>query len=164
MKKKIIIVVAFVIGITIILRQIGWLDINLYKSEFGNNQSLYTSKKNIDTKESFSFNLAFKNQDKILAQLIYDDSKSSPISIECKLEEMVYSGNYRLPFYKVFKVKYKCDITTVKSDLDKNVEGKVEGDINAKIIGLCSTKKVKDVIIKEITKSVMDVLPRHLQN
>jgi hypothetical protein len=164
MKKKIIIVVAFILGITIILNQIGWLDINLYKSELGSNQSLYTSKKNIGTKESFSFNLTFKNQDKIQAQHTYEDGKSPPISIECRLEEMVYSGNYRLPFYKVFKVEYKCNIITVEPDSGKSVEGKVEGDINAKIIGLCNSKKVKDIVLKEITKSIMNILPNHLQN
>lgn len=164
MKKKIIIVAAFIFGITIIFRQVGWFDINLYKSELGNTQSIYTSKKNIGTKESFSYILTLRNQDKILTQHIYDDGKSPRISIECKLEEMNYSGNYRLPFYKVFKVEYKCNIITVEPDSGKSVKGKVEGDINAKIIGLCNTKKVKDIVLKEITKSVMNILPNHLQN
>lgn len=162
-KKKIIIVVTFILVAIIVFRQIGWLDINLYKSQIGINQSIATHK-NTDSKESYSFNLAFKYQDKIISQYAYDDGKSPRISIDCCLEEVNYSGNYRLPFFKTFKVKYKCSVTSVKSASGINPGGTVEGNIDARIIGLCSSKKVKDIILKEITRLVMDVLPQNLKN
>lgn len=165
MKRKIIIAIAFIIGITVILRQVGLLDINFYKSWIGTNQRIVTGKRYSNSNKSFSFNLVLKNQDEILAQHLNVDGESSPsVDIECRLEEILYSGNYRLPLYKTFKVKYKCEITTVKSVSNISANGTIEGDINARIIGLCSTKKVRDIIRKEITKSIMKDLPGNLRN
>lgn len=163
MRKKIIITFSLILCVVVILRQVGLLDINLYKSQIGTNQSIITSK-GTDSKEKYSFHMVFKNQDKILGEHIYDDGKSLPINIESNLLEVNYSGNYRLPFFKSFKVKYKCDIRTLNSTSDVNVSGKIEGEINAKFIGLCSVRKVKAVILEEITKSVMNGLPGNLQN
>lgn len=163
MKKKVVIIIAVIICIIVILRQIGWLDLNLYKSEIGINQSIATSK-NIGSSESYSFNLTLKHQESILGIYTYEDGKTPKTSIECRIGDITYSGNYRLPFYKVFKVNYKCDTVTVESVSDVNVHGTVQGEINAKIIGLCSVRKVKEIVFNEITKSVMKDLPSNLQN
>lgn len=163
MKKKLIISASCILFAVIVLRMVGWIDIHLYKSELSTNQTLWSTKKGIESGNPFSYHLVLKEDDNILDELIYVDNNSPEIEIECVVNEINYSGNYFLPFIKTFKVEYKCSLTTPKSDGIRNITGGIEGDINGRIRGICSVNKVKKIVLAEIKKTVMNVLPNHIK-
>jgi hypothetical protein len=163
MKKKLIISTACILVAVIAFRMLGWIDINLYKSELSTNQTVTSSKAGMEGKTPFSYHLILREGSSIIDELKYIDGDSPSMEIECVINEINYSGNYFLPFVKNFKTKYKCSITTLEPDGFNNVTGEITGDIDGRVIGICSVKKVKKIVLAEIKKSVMDILSNRIK-
>lgn len=164
MKKKMIIGLACILVLVSVLRMVGWFDINLYKSALSTNQTVTSNKAGLEKGTPFSYHLVLRDGSSIIDELNYIDGNSPVVEVECVIDEINYSGNYFLPFIKTFKVEYKCSITTLKFDGVNSITGNIEGNIDGRIMGICSTKKVKKLVLAEIKKTIMNILPNHIKS
>ncbi len=160
-KKEILIlgILAFV-AILLALNSFGVIGLNLYKSNVGTNES---STLNLIGERS-SYNVSFEYEGKpIYEHAILKDGQPQ-IPVNMTIEKHAYSGNYFLPFYKKFSVKYggklstnrKADSQTIQGNglVDGDVNGEVTGELHAEIIGFCTMRKAREIAETHALESI----------
>lgn len=125
-------------------------------------QSTSKSQTNPGKEKHFSYHLAIKYKNMTLHSHTHLYNNLPTIEIEATLEEPVYSGNIALPLIKNFKMTYQCKFTTIKSTSGHTVDGKIEGKVTAKIHGLCSHRKAKDLAFEEAKKKIASYFQKQL--
>ena len=153
-KKLTLLVIGCVLLCLVVLREIGVVDVNLYKSILSTSQSSTKSQTNPGENKHFSYHLIVKHKLETLFRHTYMYDNLPPIEIEATQEAPVYSGNYVLPFVKNFKMTYQCEFTTTKSPSGHTVEGQLKGEVTAKVHGFCSRMKAKELAFEEAKKQI----------
>lgn len=153
---------------------IGPFGINLYKAEVSKDEVAYSLNNlalNFDA-HLYKFMYYFEDQ--------YWDSHSyggasettsanvSEIELVVNEEITAYEGNYFLPFYKNYKVKYIASLNKdVFSDTvvtSNQYAAKVEGTLNIKILGLCTLSKAKSIGKESVMNSVKEYFNNQMNN
>jgi len=106
--------------------------------------------------------VAIEYKNKTLHSHTHSYHNAPTIEIEATLEEPVYSGNNALPLVKNFMMTYHCGFTTVKSPSGHRVNGQIEGEVTAKVYGLCSHKKAKELASEEARKNIASYFQQQL--
>jgi len=161
-KKLALLVIGCVVLCLAVLREIGVVDVNLYRSALSTSQSSSKSQVRSGQEESFSFHLTLKHKNETLLNHSHSYNGLPPIEIEATLADPVYSGNCVLPLAKNFKLAYQCEFTTTKSPSGHEVNGKIEGQVTATIHGLCSRKKAKELAFDEAKKQIASYFQKQL--
>ena len=161
-KKIALIVIGCVVLCLVVLRESGVVDANLYKSTLSTTQTAVIAQTNRGEEKHFSYHLALRHKNATLDEHLHSYNNLPPIEIEATLEEPFYSGNCSLPFTKNFRMTYLCKFTTVKSPTDRTVHGKIDGEVTAKIHGLCSRRKARELAFEEAKKQVVSYLQQQL--
>lgn len=142
----------------LILREFGLIDASFYRSNLSSTRSQTTQsnrgQSNVGGKH-FSFNLTIKHHNQKLDSLSHSYNSLPPLEIEATLEEPVYSGTTALPLVKNFTMTYQCKFTTLTSPNEQSVSGTIEGKVTAKIQGLCSRKKARELAFEEAKKQII---------
>jgi hypothetical protein len=153
-KKLALLVLGCVFLCLVILREIGLVDVNLYKSMLSTSQSSNMTQVNRGQEEHFRYHLTIKHNSETLHNHTHSYDNLPRIDIEVVLEEPSYSGNWVLPLVKTFKMTYQCEFTTKDTQNVHAVNGNIEGEVTAKIHGLCSRRKAKDLAFEEAKKQI----------
>jgi len=161
-KKLALLVICCLLLSFVVLREIGVVDVNLYKSILSASQSASMDQSGPSQEKHFSYHLTIKYKNKILHNDTHLYNNLPPIEIEATLEEPVYSGNCVLPLVKTFKMTYQCEFITTKSSSGRTVEGTVEGEVTAKVHGLCSRRKAKELTFEEAKKQIVSYFQKQL--
>ena len=90
----------------VVLREIGVIDVNLYRSALAVSQTATMGQTTRGAENHFSYHLAVKSQNETLGSYFHSYNNLPPIEVEATLEEPVYSGNYLLPFAKTFRMTF----------------------------------------------------------
>jgi len=110
----------------------------------------------------FSYHLTVKHKNETLHNHTYLYNNLPLIEIEATLEDPVYSGNCVWPLVKNFKMTYQCKFTTTKSPSGHTVNGQIEGEVTARIHGLCSRRKAKELAFEEAKKQIASYFQEQL--
>ena len=161
-KKTALIVAGCLLLCLVVLREIGVIDANLYRSTLSATQTAVIGQTSRGEEKHFSYHLTIKQKNKTLDSHSHSYNNLPPIEIEATLEEPVYSGNCTLPFMKNFRMKYVCEFTTATSPTERTVHGKIDGEVTAKIQGLCSRRKARALAFEEAKKQVASYLQQQL--
>jgi hypothetical protein len=162
-KKRIALIVAGCLFLClVVLREIGVIDVNLYRSALAATQTATMGQTTRGEEKHFSYHLAVKSQNETLGSYFHSYNNLPPIEVEATLEEPVYSGNYFLPFAKTFRMTYSCTFSTTTSPSEHAVNGKIQGEVTAKIRGLCSCRKARELAFEEAKKQVLSYLQNQL--
>lgn len=154
-KKLSLVIICALLLCLAALREIGIFDVHLYKSFISTSQSFTKSHANIGQEEKFSYHLEVKHNQKILHSYMHTHGNLPKIEIEAVIKEPVYTGNVAMPLIKQFNMTYLCEFTTKESTGRHTVNGKIEGKVAAKIRGLCSRKKAKELAFNEAIKNII---------
>jgi hypothetical protein len=155
-KKKLILFIVFcTLLCLLIFREIGIVNINLYKSTLSNSSSSIKRQINHGQEKNFSHIVNLQHNGRQIDTSTHFFNNLEPIKIEAILEEVVYSGNYYLPLVKNFKMTYQCTYRTVESANGHKVEGKITGEMKGRIQGFCSRRKAKELAFFEAKKQIM---------
>ncbi len=152
---------------------LGPLSINLYQSEINKVEAGTNYASGFDfNQHSYLINIYFQNKQvgaqryEILSETPNDNFNE--IVIEAFTENPEYSGNYFLPFYKDYTVKYTCKIgdkvAIETGDKNASFNSKVEGTLKIKIIGLCTISNAKKIANDAIVDSVNHFITNQLNN
>ena len=152
--KSVLLIVFCVLICLVVLREIGIVDVNLYKSRLSNNYSHTMSRVNPGREKHFSYNVTLKKGSEVIGNYQHSLENLPGVEIEAVLGEPIYSGNYALPFVKDFRMTYVCEFTTTKSAGGHEVEGQIKGEVEGKIHGFCSRKKAKGLAFAEAEKQI----------
>lgn len=161
-RKQIILIVCCVLLCLIILREIGIIDVHLYQSTLSATHSASVQKSRPGNDENFSYHVTIEYKNTPIYNHTYVYSDLPLIKIKGILQKPTYSGNYLLPLSKNFKMSYVCTFATTESPTGQNVEGKIEGEIVTKILGLCSQRKAKQLSLEEAQKHIQSYLKKQL--
>lgn len=188
-RKKLLIAIVGLVILLIILLEFGLVDLHFYKSFIGSNEATWSTinktshllrkdghftEVEYDDDNIFSYHIIIKDKDKILyKQNVIAMDADNRINIIAEFKEVNYSGNYILPMFKKYNMKYYCKINAVgkqskkiDNGLDKikkiSIDAEVKGEIKAKVIGVCSVRKAKDIVydnaIEYIKKYILNQL------
>jgi hypothetical protein len=161
-KRRALIVIGCLLLCFVVLREIGVVDTNLYKSTLSASQTAVIAQTSRGEEKHFSYHLAIKHENEMVDNHSHSYNNLPPIEIEATLEEPVYSGNCTLPFMKNFRMTYLCTFTTVKSPTERLVHGKINGEVTARIHGLCSRRKARELAFEEAKRQVVSYLQQQL--
>lgn len=163
-RNKLIIFILSCILVLILLRSFGVIDLNLYKSELKSNENASMGL----VGELGSYDIVFEYNGKTVYNYSVLRNNIEPIPVRVKINSYKYNGNYYMPFFKKFSMEYNCTFSTTKDANSKvfegngDLDGKIEGIIQAEVKGLCSIRKAKVIseekALEAIRKYVIDSL------
>lgn len=160
-KRTLLIICGIVIGL-VVLREIGIVDVNLPISKLSSSHKSSMSRSYSGQEKRFSYHLTVRHKDEIVFSHTLQYGNLPEIEIEAILEEPIYTGNFLVPLYKDFKMTYLCNYNTLKSPSGHKVAGKIEGEVNAKIYGLCSRRKAKELAFEKAKEQIVSYLQEQL--
>jgi hypothetical protein len=161
-KKILLFVVACILLCLVVLREAGLVDINLYKSMLSISQSSNKTRTNSGQEKHFSYHLTIKHNNETLYSDTYSHNNLPAIDIEATLFETNYSGNSVLPFFKNYKMTYQCEFKTTNSPIGHTVDGMIDGVVTAKVHGLCSHRKAKELTFEGAKKQLISYFQKQL--
>lgn len=160
------VVVALVVFLFFTTFGIGPIGINLYQSSMAKEEvgSSYNDAALDFAAHSYTVNHYLENKqvDSHHFQSFSEDSSVSdnPVIMEAYTDITHYNGNYFLPFYKDYAVKYVGYINKEglkgTNGIEGNFDAKVEGTIKIKVIGLCTLSNAKRIAEKAALDSFKD--------
>ena len=154
-KKKILLIIGCAFLCLVVLREFGILDVNLHKSLFSTSQFVIKRYENAGEKtKHFSYSVTVKHQNEIVFTHTQIHDNLPPIEVEVIINKPVYQGNFFMPLIKDFKMSYLGEYKTTDSPNGYGLNGEIKGDVTAKILGLCSRKKAKDLAFNEAKKQI----------
>ena len=154
--KRILLIVLCVLLCLFVLREIGIVDVNLYKSRLSNKYSHTKNHVNLGQEKHFSYHVTLKQGSEIIGNYQHSYDNLPQVEIEAVLDEPIYSGNYALPFVKNFKMTYLCNFTTMKSAGGHEIKGQIKGEVEGEIRGFCSRRKAKELAFEKAKKQMTD--------
>ncbi len=163
-KKKMTIGILVVFITLLIIREVGIIDVNLYKTEVNKNftatlvRSCYSEsvgKEETTIGKDISYYYDLYNNDEKLIETNYIGNKYS-IKLNAFIVTGKFEGNYYLPLYKKFKVSYTVKIENAQQSDKSKINGDMSGTVEVLIKGVCSKIKAKEIandsIILEVRK------------
>lgn len=152
--RRVLLIICCVLLCLVILREIGIVDVHLYKSVLLASQSATKTHLHTGQEKQVSYHLTVKHRRETFHTHTHSYNNLPPIEIEAVLEEPVYSGNFSLPLIKNFKMPYLCAYETTNSPSGSQISGRIEGEVNVSIRGFCSRRKAKEVALQEAKKQI----------
>ena len=150
-KHKIILVAVLIITVSFVVREIGIIDVNLYKSQ-SNTTYTQTMAKQGNTSGSFTVVINWKPGEHA------SDSANENV-ITANLTELKVAGNTWLPFYKNANASYHFEYSTHSG----NISGDLKGQVAMSVSGLCSRKKLVELIKKDVEKHINQYFQQQLK-
>lgn len=148
----------------VVLREIGVIDVNWYKSMLSASQKVSLSEQYSGHQKHFSYDLTIQYKSQTLKRHSHAYDNQPPIEIKAVIEEPVYSGSYVWPLVKNFTMTYRCTFDTTNSQGGRKVAGKIEGEIKATVHGLCSQRKAKELAFGEAKNQIVTYLQTQLDS
>lgn len=161
-KKKVFLITGVIVLCLIVLREIGIVDVNLYKSAIRSNYTASKSQHNLGSEKRFSYVVKIKYEQETISSFTHNHDNLPQIEIEVILEKPIYSGNFAMPLIKNFRMTYRCAFSTTESPSGLMVNGSINGDITAKIQGICSRSKAKALAFEDAKKQIQSYLQKQL--
>ncbi len=163
-KKRVLIVLSGLLILLFILREVGILNVNLYTSAISASQKASMSHSHASSEEegAFSYHLTVKHGKDTLFEHTLTHDGMPPIEIKVVLDEPEYSGNYVAPLFKNFTMPYHCTFSTPDSKGNHEIDGKIDGEVNARIRGLCSRAKAKQLAFDYAKDQITEYLTKQL--
>jgi hypothetical protein len=157
-KRRILLLILILVLLLNVLRLVGIIDFNLYRSSINSNQTASIA----NSTKLGTYRIEFEYNNKIIYthNIIKDNQESIPVVVE--IEEYNFTGNYYMPFFKKFTTTYKCTFKTSNMSSgnaftgENQIRGEVEGTVISEIKGICSIKKAKDLAIEKAFVSMKD--------
>jgi len=150
-KHKIVLVAVLIIIVSLVMREMGIIDFNLYKSQ-SNAKYTQTMAKRGDTSGSFTVVINWRREGQ-------EPDAANENVITANLTELKVAGNTWLPFYKNAKTSYRFDYNT----LTGNIKGNLKGEVTMRVLGMCSHRKLVGLIKKEAEKQINQYFEERLK-
>ncbi len=150
-KHKIILVAVLVIIVSLIMREMGIIDVNLYKSQSKATHTQTMARRG-NTSGSFTVVINWKRSEHEA-----DGANENVISVN--LSKFEVAGSTWLPFYKNAKASYAFDYGTPGG----NIGGDLKGKVAMRVSGLCSHKKLVELIKKKVEKQINQYFQQQLK-
>lgn len=141
-KHKILFVAALVLVAVLALREIGVIDVHLYKSQSKSNHT-ETMATQGSTSGSYDVMINWKKKNN-------EPYNANENIIVVNLIKFDVSGNSWLPFYKNATVSYGFGYSTKSG----NIKGDIHGEVTMRASGICSHKRFVELFKKDIEKSI----------
>ncbi|MBI4881429.1 MAG: hypothetical protein HY812_17470 [Planctomycetes bacterium] len=131
--KTVVLVVCIVAGAVLLLEQGGVVkfDFHWCWSEFATSHTASTVRVNADANRE---------------------------GLAITMQEPCYSGNLVLPLYKSFTMNYECQVEGRARAGGDDVRGMISGEVKAKIYGLCSRQRAKEMAREEANREIRQYL------
>ena len=150
-KHKIIFVAVLVLIAVLVLREIGIIDVHLYESQ-SKVHHIGTMATQGNTSGSFDVVINWKKSN-------HGSYNASENIIMVNLNKFHVSGNTWLPFYKNARASYDFDYGTRSG----NIEGDIQGEVTMRVSGICSHRKLVELMKKEIEKNINQYFEERLK-
>lgn len=156
-----LVLVIFLIGTTF---GFGPLGINLYRSDIRKEELAINRNMNSFNFDAHNYRIKYYFEKEYLNDynfgVAHETTTESFSQIELEVHEAItaYEGNYFLPFYKDFTVKYNAFLNdegvSVASATQDLYAAKVEGALKIRVYGLCTISKAKKIAKQSVESSV----------
>jgi hypothetical protein len=160
--RKIVLICVSLLVVLILFRLLGIIDVNLYtnKTEASQRARMGYSNKLVN------YDVSFVYKGKTIFRYSTFKGNQKRISVDVKIDDYKYQGNYYWPLYKNFNMEYKCIFNNIKSkdNITNKIDGNIDGSVKVEIKGICSIRKAKQIAettaLDWIKKYVIDSLSK----
>jgi hypothetical protein len=110
------------------------------------------------------YNVSLRSGNKELGVITIGNGGKSSLVIQAEMSTPEYRGNTWMPFYKQFTMKYACPFKTLSGPPKCKVEGKIDGSVKLRILGICSRNKACQLALEQATQSITEYLKKSLKD